>query len=142
MITADYEDVLYTFDLDCTEDISGNISFSVIQPETIQGITGILSDKQSALTFDDKVLAFPPLSDGLLSPVIAPYLFIKALRSGYISGCGKDGEGYCIYIDDTYKESPLKLQVFTNADFLPIHTDIIYCNQRILTIDISNFTIL
>ena len=141
-ITADYGDVLYSFALDCTEDSSQNLSFTVTHPETIQGITGVLSNNQSALTFDDKVLAFPPLSDGQLSPVIAPYLFMKALRGGYLSGCGEDGAGYCIYIDDTYNENPLKLQVFTDSEYIPIRTDIMYRNQRILAVDISDFTIL
>ena len=141
-ITADYGQTLYSFELDCTEDSSGNLSFTVVQPETITGITGIISQDRSALTFDDKVLAFPPLTDGQFSPVIAPYLFIKGMRGGYISACGKETDGYCIYIDDNYFENQLKLQVYTNIECIPVRAEIIYRNQRILTIDIVDFSFL
>ena len=142
VVTADYGDALHSFTLDCTEDTSGNISFIVTQPETIAGITGIVSQDRSAFTFDDKVLAFPPLSEGQLSPVIAPYLFIKSLRSGYISACGKEGDGFCIYIDDSYFENQLKLQIYTDVDFTPVRAEIVYLNQRILSIDIIDFSLL
>lgn len=141
-ITADYEDVMYIFGLDCTEDQNGNLSFTVTEPESISGITGSITNDQYALTFDDKVLAFPPLSAGQLTPVIAPYLFLNSLRSGYISACGKDAEGYCIYIDDTFQGNQLHLQVFTDVNSLPNRVEITYRNLRILSIDISNFTLM
>lgn len=142
IITADYGDVIYTFSLDCTDNKSEKLTFTVIEPESIAGITGIITNQQNALTFDDKILAFPSLIDGQLSPVMAPYIFIKALHSGYISACGKAGEGYCIYIDDTFQDNPLKLQVFTDADMVPVHADMIYRDLRILSVDIDNFTVL
>lgn len=141
-ITADYGDALYQFELDCNEDQEGNVSFAVTYPESITGITGVISSQRSALTFEDKVLAFPPLSDGQLSPVIAPYLLMRSLRSGYISACGREGDGYCIYIDDTYFENQLKVQVFTDEDMIPIRAEMIYRNQRILTLDIYEFSFL
>lgn len=142
LITADYGDALYQFELDCNEDQDGNVSFTVAYPESIMGITGVISSQRSALTFDDKVLAFPPLSDGQLSPVIAPYLLIRSLRSGYISACGKEGDGYCIYIDDSYFENQLKVQVYTDKDMIPIRAEMIYRNLRILTLDIYEFSLL
>ena len=142
VITADYEDVIYTFQLDCMENTAGNLSFVVTDPVSISGITGMISDDQPSLTFDDQVLAFPPLADGQLSPVIAPYLFLKSLRSGYLSGCGKEGEGYCIYIYDSFQNNQLHLQVFTDADCIPLRAEITYRNLRILTVDICNFTFL
>ena len=142
LITADYGEVYYTFEMDCTQDAEGKLLFTVTDPETIAGITGTISHSQSALTFDDKVLAFPSFSDGQVSPVAAPYLFLKALAGGYISACGEEHDGYCIYIDDSYMEKQFKIQIFTDAMFLPVRAEMIYQNQRILSLDISNFSIM
>lgn len=141
-ITADYADVLYTFELECRSDQDGSLSFTVTAPKSVSGITGIISNDQQSLTFDDKILAFPPLSDGQLTPVIAPYLFLNSLRSGYLSACGKDGDGYCIYIDDTFRDHPLQLHLYTDADFVPFRAEMIYNNLRILSVDIADFTLL
>ena len=103
-ITADYQEALYSFEMDCVVDTNRNLSFTVTQPETISGISGIITNSQSAPLFDDKVLAFPPFPDGEISPVMAPYFFLNSLVGGYISGCGKEKEGYCIYIDDNLSE--------------------------------------
>lgn len=142
VITADYEDALYTFQLDCTCDTEGNLSFTVKEPASICDITGTVSKDRQMLTFDDKVLAFPPLADGQLSPVMAPYIFLSSLKGGYISACSEEGEGYCIYLDDSFQENQLHLQIFTDAECIPVRAEITYCNLRILTIDVSNFMVL
>ena len=141
VITADYGDRLYTFQMDCTADNTGNLQFVVTDPETICGITGTISHKSSALTFDDKVLAFPMLANDQLTPVSTPWIFINTLRSGYIVGCSKTDEEICILIDDSYEENPLHLEVYTDIHMTPIHTDIFWNQQRILSADIRNFTI-
>ena len=141
-ITADYEDVIYTFRLDCTVNAEEALSFTVTEPKSISGISGIITEDQPSLTFNDTVLAFPPFADGQLSPVMAPYLFMNSLRSGFLSSCGIEGEGYCISIEDTFQNTPLLLQVFTDADSVPLRAEITYRNRRILSIDFYNFVVL
>ena len=141
VITADYEDVLYTFQMDCDVDNSGVLQFTVTDPESIQGITGRITDSQSSLTYDDKILAFPLLTEGELTPVSAPWIFISTLRSGYLTGCSKEKDGYCLYIDDSYEEYPLNLTIYTDDTMLPTYAEIIWQSRRILTLDIQNFTI-
>ena len=93
-ITADYGDKLYNFIMDCVSDKDGNLKFVVASPETISGITGEISDHSGALTFDDKVLTFPTMAEGQITPVSAPWVFIKTLRNGYMNSCTKDIGGY------------------------------------------------
>ena len=133
VITADYGDRLYTFQMDCSADSTGNLQFVVTDPETICGITGTVSQKSSALTFDDKVLAFPMLADDQLAPVSTPWIFINTLS--------KTNDEICIYIDDSYAENPLRLDVYTDIHMNPMHADIFWNQQRILSADIRNFTI-
>lgn len=142
VITADYGDVLYTFQMECSSDSNGNLQFTVTDPATICGITGSISDDGGCLTYEDKVLAFPMLADGELTPVSAPWLFINTLRSGYLNGCSEEDSSLCIYIDDSYEEDPLRLEVYTDQKTIPIRAEIIWQEQRILSLDIRNFTIL
>lgn len=141
VVTADYGDALYTFQMACEADSSGNLAFTVLDPETISGITGSISQEKAALTFDDKVLAFPMLADGQITPVSAPWLFLNSIRSGYLAGCGQLDGGISIYIDDSFGEKPVRAEIVTDEEFNPIHADIIWQDRRVLSVNIQNFTI-
>lgn len=141
VITADYDDVLYTFQMDCIGDSTGAIRFTVTDPETISGITGTISREMSALTFDDKILSFPMLAEDQLTPVSAPWIFYNTLRSGYITGCSREGDGFCIYIDDSFEENPLHLEITTDSQMQPSFAEIIWQDRRILSMDIRGFTV-
>lgn len=140
-VTADYEEYIYAFQMDCVVDSSGTLEFTVTDPQTIAGITGKITDSEASLTYEDKILAFPMLADGTLTPVSAPWIFINTLRSGYITGCGKEKDGFCLYIDDSYEENPLHLQIHTDKTANPVSAEIIWKDRRILSLDIRNFTI-
>ena len=63
VITADYSDAIYTFQIDCEEDIKRNVMhFIVTDPDSISGITGQISQETAVLTFDDRVLVFSKTS--------------------------------------------------------------------------------
>lgn len=141
VITADYEEAIYTFQMDCEVDRSDVMQFTVTDPDSISGITGQISKEKAALTFDDRVLVFPKLADDQLVPVTAPWIFLNSLKSGYLTGCGKEDEGVCIYIDDSYEDNLLYLQIYTDESSIPIRAEIIYKDRRIFTVDIKNFTL-
>ena len=141
-VTADYDKTIYTFQMDCTIDSNGLLQFTVTDPDTISGITGNISKVQSSLTFDDKVLAFPLLSEGLPTPVSGPWLFINALRSGYLTGCSNDEGKLAIYLNDSYEENPLHLQIHTDEKCCPIYAEVIWQDRRVLSMDIRGFIIL
>ena len=88
------------------------------------------------------LLAFPLMADGLVTPVSAPWLFIKTLRSGYITACGKDGDNIKIEIDDSYEENALRLEIIANSDNVPVFAEIIWKGQRVLSINVKNFVLL
>ena len=140
-VHADYGEKLYTFKMDCQVDQTGNLTFSVIEPATIHGIAGKVSTVGGAITFDDKILAFPTIADGQVSPVSAPWLLIKTLRSGYIKGCAELDDGFEISIDDSYEEEALHLLVKAKKD-TPVSAEIFWQGRRVLTLSIEEFTYL
>lgn len=140
VITADYGDEQYAFQMDCSATGDGCLSFTVTDPETICGITGTISDDGAALTFDDQVLAFPMLADGQVTPVSAPWLFLNTLKSGYLTGCSKEENGLLLYIDDSYEEHPLRLQIRIDESNAPVYAEIFWQERRVLALEIQNFT--
>ena len=139
-ITADYGDKRYTFSVGCTADTTGNVSFVVLSPESIGGISGKFVSESGFLTFDDTVLAFPLLADGEVSPVSAPWLFIKTLRSGYLASAGTDGEYLQLTIYDSYEEDALQLDIWLDDHNKPVQGEILWQGRRVLTILIKEFT--
>lgn len=142
VITADYGEKLYTFSLNCQADAAGNLAFTVTEPKSISGITGTISDSGGKLTFDDQALAFEMLADGQVTPVSAPWLFLKTLRSGYLNAAGRDGEHTKLIIDDSYEENPIQLDIWLDENMIPIRGEILWQGRRVVSLSVNNFQIL
>lgn len=140
-ITADYGDKLYTFVLACRADAQGNVRFSVLEPESISGITGTVTGEGGALTFDSTALHFELLTDDQLSPVSAPWIFLKTLRSGYLTSAGMEEELLRLTVDDSYEDDALQLDIWLDRRDVPLRGDILYDGKRILTLSVENFEI-
>jgi outer membrane lipoprotein-sorting protein len=142
VVTADYSDKTYTFTVAYQADNEGNIAFEVREPETIEGITGTISSEGGKLTFDDKAVAFELLADGQVTPVSAGYILVKTLRSGYVRGCGTDGDGVKLLIDDSYQEEALHLDIRLGQGNTPVSAEILYKDRRFLSLEVKNFCLL
>ena len=140
-VTADYGEKIYVFSMDCETDKEGNLSFTVTKPDTIDGVTGKISPSGGALTFDDQVLAFQTIADGAVSPVTAPWILIKTLKSGYFKGCAENENGFEISADDSYGDGALHLQINVK-DNLPISGEIFWNGRRVLTMLVEEFRFL
>lgn len=140
-VTADYGDKLFSFRLSCQGDGAGNLTFTVLEPESIAGISGTVSSSGGALTFDDTALSFPLMADGQVTPVTAPWLLMKTLRSGYISSAGREGETLRMVIDDSYQDDALHLDIWAE-DGTPVRGEILYDGRKILSVDVADFQFL
>ncbi len=139
IITADYGDTIHTFQMYCEVDSKGDMVFTVTDPETISGIAGTIKQEGGNLTFDDHVLVFEMLADGQITPVSAPWLLIRSLRSGYISACGEEDDGLRIAVDDSYEEDALHLDVWLDNQDLPVRGEILWQGQRVVSLEVRNF---
>ena len=141
-ITADYGDQLHRFVVDCRGDSEGNIYFTVLEPESICGITGEIHASGGRLTFDGTALGFPLMADGMLSPVSAPWVMLKSLRSGYLAACGQENDGHRLTLQDSYEEDALQLDIWTDLQGVPNFAEILWQGRRILSLKIDNFVML
>ena len=141
-ITADYGDSLQQFSVSCESTHDGAVSFTVTAPESIAGITGIISETEGKLTFDGLALQFDKMAEGTVSPVSSPWIFLKTLRSGYLRAACQEGDLLRLTIDDSYEDDALQLDIWLGAGDLPVKAEILFAGRRILTLDVGNFTLL
>ena len=117
-ITADYGEVIQTFAMNCAADPQGG-----------------------ALTFDETALYFNLLADGQLSPVSAPWVLVSALRGGYLTSAGMEGELLRVSVNDSYEDDALNLDVWLDSSDIPQRADICYAGKRILSLKLENVQI-
>ncbi len=141
-ITVDYGDKTYTFSMNCKTDNQGNLAFTVIEPDTIAGITGAIAATGGKLTFDDQALLFELMADEQISPVSGPWVLIKTLRSGYLTSCTMEEELLRVAIDDSYEDDALHLDIWLNEENLPVRADILWDGRRLMSIEVTNFVFL
>lgn len=137
---ADYGDKTYTFSMECQCDAMGNLNFKVTEPQTIARITGKIAKGTGKLTFDDKILAFDILADGLISPVSGPWVMMETLRSGYLTSCVQESDGIRVSIDDSYAEKALHLDIWLDGQDMPKYCEVYWNGRRLLSMTVSSFT--
>ena len=139
-ITADYIDHAERFTLNCAGDPDGTVAFEVAAPEEISGITGTVKGDEGTLGFDDTILAFALMDDESLSPVSGPWVMLSALRQGYITSCGREGELLRLTVNQTYEEDALTVDVWL-AGQTPVAAEISWRGRRQLTMELENFSL-
>lgn len=141
-ITADYIDYVEEFTLECIADMEGNVRFTVAEPESIQGVCGTVDGKEGTLDFEDMVLGFPLLADERLSPVMAPWILISTLRSGYITACVREEDGLHLTIDDSYDDDALTLEIYLDETGTVEDCEIGWRGRRVLSVEVEDFAYL
>ena len=141
-VTADYGDELYTFSMECQGDETGELAFSLTEPEALSGIAGTISDSGGRITFENTALCFPLLTDDQLSPASAPWIFLKTLRSGYLTSAGLEEGKLRLTMDDTYEEDALHVDIWMGENRMPVRADILYDGKRILSLEVDSFALL
>lgn len=139
-IHADFDDSSYDFAVSCETDKTGGLRFSVLEPDLISGISGIIDQQSGKITFDDAILSFPLLAEGMIPPVCGPWVFYKALTGGYIKACGEEDGLYRLTINDSFQMENICVEIWLK-EYTPVYAEILWQGSNILSIRISNFEI-
>ena len=140
-ITADYGDSLTEFSMECEGNSSGDLAFAVVKPEEISGIQGSVSASAGVIRFEEDAVYFPLMTDDLLTPASAPWIFLKTLRSGCITAACREDELLHLTLDDSFEEDALTVDIWFRED-VPIHAEILHKGRRILSLNVGNFAFL
>ena len=140
-ITADDGSDVFSFEVDCTADREGTVRFLINAPQTIAGIGGSLSHHGGELSFQDTVLQIGMLADDRVTPVAAPWIFIKTLRSGSVTAACREGDLLRLTIRDGYEEGALQGDLWIDSADRPVMGEFLYEGKRILSLKITDFQI-
>ena len=138
-VRADYITSIECFTLDCAFDVAGEMSFSVTEPEEIAGIRGTVRGTEGTFEFDETALAFPLLAEGRLSPLSAPWVLMKAIRSGCIIAAGTEGEAVHVIIDDSYADNALSVDLWLEEGRVT-EAEIAWEGRRCVTMTVEDFS--
>lgn len=141
-VTGDYGDMIHVFSARCRSDETGAVTFQLSEPDTLAGIAGTVSEEGGRMTFEDKALCFPLLTDEQLTPAAAPWILLKTLRSGYLTSACQEEDLLRLSMDDTYEEDALHLDIWMDESRLPVRADILYDGKRILSVEVDDFVFL
>ena len=141
-VTADYGDKIHTFVTRCIVNPKGEITFTIIKPDSISGISGKLTGEGGKLTFEETALHFELMAEDQLSPISAPWILMNTLRKGYITSVCNENNAIRLSIDDSFEENPLHLDIWLDSENNPAQADILYDGRRILSLNVINFEIL
>lgn len=139
-IEADFGDRVETFSADCDFSADGMARLTITEPETLAGITATVTDRGGKITYDGMSMEFGLLANGNVIPAAAPALAALCWCGEYISSAGWEDDVYRVTYEKDFDEKRLQIDTYFKND-LPISAEVCYNNQRILKLDISDYSL-
>ena len=139
-IEADFGDRVEVFTVDCDLDEDGTARLTLIEPESLAGITCSVTDGGGKITYDGMSVDFGLLANGNVIPAAAPALTALCWREEYISAAGTEQDAYRVTYEKDFEEKRLQIDTYFKND-LPFFAEVCYNNQRILKLEISDYSL-
>ena len=139
-IEADFGDRVEIFTVDCDLSEDGTARLTLIEPETLAGITATVTDRGGKITYDGMSVDFGLLANGNVIPAAAPALTALCWQGEYISAAGTEEDVYRVTYEKDFDEKRLQIDTYFKND-LPFFAEVCYNNQRILKLDISGYSL-
>ena len=139
-IEADFGDTVECFTVDCAFTTDGTARLTLIEPETLAGITATVTNGGGKITYDGMAVDFGLLANGNVIPAAAPALTALSWSGEYISAAGWEDDVYRVTYEKDFDEKRLQIETYFKND-LPILAEVCYNNQRILKLTISDYSL-
>ena len=139
-LRAEYEDTVSCFAVTCTHSAEAGTSMTIVEPETLAGITAQVTGKEAKIVFEDTQAAFGSIQGLGASPMTAPQLLANAWEAGYIALTGMEDDMLRVKYLLGYVEEELTVDTWFLAGG-PVHAEISSDGQKIIDAAITDFTI-
>ncbi|MBQ6430519.1 MAG: hypothetical protein IJJ99_01390 [Oscillospiraceae bacterium] len=139
-IEADFGDCVERFAVDCEFTTDGTAKLTLTEPETIAGITATVTERGGRITYDGMSVDFGLLANGNVKPAAAPALTALSWSGEYIAAAGWEDDVYRVTYEKDFDEKRLQIDTYYKND-LPFLAEVCYNNQRILKLEISDFSL-
>lgn len=141
-VTADYDDAVVQFTLDCTFSPQQGAQVCVREPESIAGIEASVQDTCAYVTFDDVQIGLGSLADGNLAPLAVPYVLGQCWAGEYIDCTGRDGMLLRATYRMGYEQQELIVDTWFEPDTMtPVRAEISHDGALAASVELSNFLI-
>lgn len=137
-ITVDYGQRVQCFTLACDADGEGTTGITLLEPETVAGVTATVTDGGGRITYDGMALDFGLLANGDLIPAAVPCMLATCWMREYICDAGEHGTGCQVRYRKKIGEKELLLDTFFENG-IPFLAEVCYNDSGILKIEISDF---
>lgn len=138
-VTVDFSDHIYQFVLSCSYVPGGEAAISVVEPESIAGISARISADGVDVEYDGVMISFGQLANGHVAPMSLPWLLGNAWTNGYISSAGTDGDKTIVTCMLGYGEEQLMVQTWLGEGNVPERCEIFYDGQCCITAVLRDF---
>lgn len=134
----DYGQRVQCFTLACDADGEGTTSITLLEPETVAGVTATVTDGGGRITYDGMALDFGLLANGDLIPAAVPCMLATCWMREYICDAGENETGRQVRYRKKIGEKELLLDTFFENG-IPFLAEVCYNDSGILKIEISDF---
>lgn len=137
-ICADFGENVETFTVSCRSLADGTTELTILQPESLEGLTATVTQKGGSINYDGMAADFGLMADDSLAPAAAPALMVACWSSEYIAYGGAEEGRYRAGYEKGFDEAVLKVDTWFE-NHLPIYAEVCYNDMRILRLTITEF---
>lgn len=140
-VVTEVEDRGYSFTMASRYAVGGPATITILDPETIAGISATMTDRDAVLAFDGMELDFGTLDDAMSTPLYAPLVFGQCWDTAYIDCAGADGDFYRVTYRLGYEQEELILETWFSGG-VPVRCELYRQETMLLSAAVEDFTFL
>lgn len=140
-LTADYGETVQEFTLSCQTDAQGTTLLTVLEPQTLAGISATVTDEGGKIQYDGLGMEFGLLANDNVIPAAAPCMVVSCWTKEYIASAGQEDARYRVSYQKNFDEKMLTVDTYFEKG-IPICAEVCYNNSRVLKMMISDFSFL
>lgn len=138
-VTADFGETVQSFTLDCDFDAgSGALRFTVLEPQTLAGITATVTDSGASVDYDGMAMELGLLAGDSVMPAAAPALAAICWTDAPITAAGAENDRTRVTYERMLCQRRLTVDTWLENG-LPISAQVCYNQQCILKLEVSEF---
>lgn len=138
-LTANYDDQVFRFKLACNYDTQNGATMTILEPQTLSGISASISGDGARLEYDGVSLALGKLAGGRVAPMALPQLLGKSWCEAYVYAAGQEGEACRLTYKLGYEADELTIDTWLTAAGQPTRCELAYQGEMLLSADLSDF---
>ena len=138
-ITADYEEQVFQFTLDCAYSPETGAEMTIIEPQTLAGLRAVCTERGAQIEYAGASFGLGALGGGRLAPMELPLLLGQSWCGEYIAAAGSAENGWRMTCTVGYDEDELRVDTWLSDDGLPEYCELSAGGKLLLSAELYEF---